>query len=208
MYEAQGCSHVFVGQKVPSFSACAVMPDGCMDNAFSLEAYLKDHYGLVFFYPLDFTFVCPSEIIAFSNRVPAFLERQTKIVGISVDSQFTHAAWRATERSKGGLGDIKFPLVSDLTKAISASFGVLVADKGIALRGSFLIDKNMVLRHVLINDLPLGRNADEALRMVDTLIHTEQYGEVCPAGWTKGQEGMKPTQEGVSGYLEKYAETL
>ena len=199
-------SHL-IGQQAPDFTAQAVMENDEMTDL-TLSEYLKGSYGLIFFYPLDFTFVCPSEIIAFSNRMDKFAELNTKVVGVSVDSQFSHYAWRNTPPNKGGLGKIKFPLVADLTKQIAKDYGVLIEDAGVALRGSFLIDKEGNIRHYVINDLPLGRNVDESIRMVEALQFHEEHGEVCPAGWQKGQEGMKDTAEGVASYLASHAEEL
>lgn len=187
----------------PDFQAQAVMEDNTIEENFIFSRYKGDCMAILFFYPLDFTFVCPSEIIAFNHRVEEFAKRNTKIVGVSIDSQFTHLAWKNTPIEKGGIGALKFPLVADLTKSISQSYGVLLPE-GIATRGTFLIDKNGVVRHQSINDLPLGRNVDEYLRLVDALIHHETYGEVCPAGWCKNKTAMKPTAVGVSEYLAKH----
>ncbi len=197
---------VQVTQQAPDFKATAVMPDNSFKADFSLSDY-KGKYAVLFFYPLDFTFVCPSEIIAFDHRLKEFEERNVQVVGVSVDSHFTHLAWKNTPVNKGGIGNVQYPLVADLTKKISEDYGVLLGG-GIALRGSFLIDKEGVVRHQVINDLPLGRNIDEMLRMVDALQFTEEHGEVCPAGWSKEKKGMKPTSEGVASYLAEEAETL
>ena len=196
-----------IGQKAPDFTAQAVMENDEIIEI-SLHDYLDDDYGLIFFYPLDFTFVCPSEIIAFSNRMDKFKELGCKVVGVSVDSQFSHYAWRNTAVEKGGIGSINFPLVADLTKSIATYYGVLIDGAGVALRGSFLIDKTGNIRHYVINDLPLGRNVDESIRMVEALQFHEDHGEVCPAGWNKGDEGMKPNADGVASYLEGHAEEL
>lgn len=192
-----------VTKQAPDFTAQAVMPDNTIDASFSLSS-LKGKYVLLFFYPLDFTFVCPSEIIAFDKKLAEFKKRKTEVVGVSVDSQFTHFAWKSTPPAEGGIGDIQFPLVSDLSKNIARSYGVLLNDE-VALRGLFLIDREGVVRHSVVNDLPLGRNVDEALRMVDALQFFEQHGEVCPANWKAGEEGMKPSAEGVAKYLAKHA---
>jgi peroxiredoxin (alkyl hydroperoxide reductase subunit C) len=165
---------------------------------------LRGRYVIILFYPLDFTFVCPSELIAFDKARAEFEKRDTEIVGISVDSKFSHAAWRATPRDKGGVGEIGFPLVSDLRKDIARKYGVLLNDE-VALRGLFLIDRAGIVRHTVVNDLPLGRSVDEALRMLDAVRFHEEKGEVCPANWRKGQAGMKPTQQGVVDYLSKYS---
>jgi len=196
-----------IQKQTPDFTAAAVMADDSINEAFTLSEYLKGSYGLVFFYPLDFTFVCPSEILAYSNRMDKFEALNTKVVAVSVDSQFTHHAWRNTPPAKGGLGPVKFPMVADITKQIARDYGVLI-NEAVALRGTFLIDKNGVVRHATINDLPLGRNADEAVRMVEALQFHEEHGEVCPAGWNKGQEGMKADASGVAEYLGKHAEAL
>jgi peroxiredoxin (alkyl hydroperoxide reductase subunit C) len=198
---------VLVGRPVPDFTAPAVMPDNEINQAFNLKSYLQGSYGIVFFYPLDFTFVCPSEIIAHDHRLAAFKERNTKVVAVSVDSHFTHLAWKNTPVEKGGLGNVQFPMVADLTKNIARSFGVLI-NEAIALRGTFLIDKAGLVRHQVINDLPLGRNVDEAIRMVDALAFHEEHGEVCPAGWQKGSAGMKASPQGVAEYLAKHSKGL
>jgi peroxiredoxin (alkyl hydroperoxide reductase subunit C) len=158
----------------------------------------------LFFYPLDFTFVCPSEIIAFDKKLDAFKEKNCEIIGVSVDSHFSHWAWKNTPVDKGGIGNVRYPIVADIKKEISRAYGVLL-NESIALRGLFLIDKEGIVRHSVINDLSLGRNVDEALRMLDALQFSEKHGEVCPANWRAGDEGMKPTAEGVAGYLAKHA---
>jgi peroxiredoxin (alkyl hydroperoxide reductase subunit C) len=192
-----------IGKQAPDFKAAAVMADGTINNEFSL-AGLRGKYVVLFFYPLDFTFVCPTEIIEFNRKLAEFKERGAEVVGVSVDSQFTHLAWKNTPVAQGGIGDIQYPLVADLSKQISRDFGVLLEDGGVALRGTFLIDKEGIVKHAVINDLGLGRNIDESLRMVDALKHHEQYGEVCPANWSKGDDAMKPTADGVASYLSKH----
>ncbi len=194
---------VQVTQPAPDFTATAVMPDNTFDEAFSLAAQ-KGKYVVLFFYPLDFTFVCPSEIIAFDKKLKEFKDRNCEVIGVSVDSHFSHWAWKNTPVEKGGIGNIQYPLVADITKSISRDYGVLLNDS-VALRGLFLIDKEGVVRHALINDLPLGRNVDEAIRLVDALQFTEEHGDVCPANWHKGEEAMKPSAEGVADYLAKRA---
>lgn len=196
-----------VARQAPDFTAAAVSADNELVDDFNLKSYLDGSYGLVFFYPLDFTFVCPSEILAYSNRVPEFEKRNTKVVAVSVDSQHTHFAWRNTAPEQGGLGPVKFPMVADLSKNIARDYGVLINEE-VALRGTFLIDRDFVVRHAMINDLPLGRNADEAVRMVDALQFHEEHGEVCPAGWQKGSDGMKADAAGVADYLKKHASQL
>jgi peroxiredoxin 2/4 len=177
------------------------------DNSFNEEFKLSDLRGqhtILFFYPLDFTFVCPSEIIAFDKAYDAFKAKNCEVVGVSVDSQFSHWAWKNTPVENGGIGQVRFPLVADLNKQISRDYGVLV-NESVALRGLFLIDKDGVVRHSVINDLSLGRSVDEAMRMLDALQFTEKHGEVCPANWKDGDEAMKPTAEGVAEYLGKNA---
>lgn len=195
-------SCVQVTQPAPDFTATAVMPDNSFNDKFQLSGY-RGKYVVLFFYPLDFTFVCPSEIIAFDKKLKEFKERKCEVIGVSVDSHFTHWAWKNTPVEKGGIGNVQYPLVADLTKNIARNYGVLVND-AVALRGLFLIDKEGVVRHMLVNDLPLGRNVDEAIRLLDALQFTEDHGEVCPANWHKGAEGMKPTAEGVADYLAKH----
>ncbi|MCE5267429.1 MAG: peroxiredoxin [Planctomycetaceae bacterium] len=192
-----------VTKEAPDFTAQAVMPDNSFADL-KLSSY-RGKYVVLFFYPLDFTFVCPSEIIAFDAALAKFQKKNTQVIGCSVDSEFTHLAWKNTPRSQGGIGPIGFPLVSDLTKKISADYGVLLAEAGVALRGLFLVDKQGIVRHALINDLPLGRNVDEVLRVLDALQFHEEHGDVCPANWHEGEEAMKPTAEGVASYLAKHS---
>jgi peroxiredoxin (alkyl hydroperoxide reductase subunit C) len=191
-----------IGKEAPEFKAPTVMADGTINAEFSLSDY-KGKYVVLFFYPLDFTFVCPTEIIEFNRKLSQFKERGAEVIGVSVDSQFTHLAWKNTPVEQGGIGDIQYPLVADLNKQISRDYGVLL-DGGVALRGTFLIDKEGIVKHAVLNDLGLGRNIDEELRMVDALKHHEEYGEVCPANWSKGDDAMKPTADGVAGYLSKH----
>jgi alkyl hydroperoxide reductase subunit AhpC len=181
---------VLVTQQAPDFTCTAVMPDGTFNDKFTLSGYLGK-YVLLFFYPLDFTFVCPTEIIAFSDRVQEFEKLGVQIIGVSVDSHFSHLAWRNQPRNQGGIGDIAYPLVADLNKQVSRDYDVLL-DGGVALRGLFLIDCNGVVRHQVVNDLPLGRSVDEALRMVKALQYFERNGEVCPADWKEGNRTIKP----------------
>jgi len=190
-----------VTKEAPDFSATAVLADNSFKNDFKLSDF-RGKYVILFFYPLDFTFVCPSEILAFNKAVPNFTERKCELIGISIDSHFSHLAWKNTPVDAGGIGNIQYPLVADLDKSISKNYGVLL-DSGIALRGLFLIDREGVVRHQIINDLPLGRNVDEALRMLDALQFTEEFGDVCPANWRKGEEAMTPTAEGVAKYLAR-----
>jgi len=198
---------VLVTKKAPDFTAAAVMPNNEINDKFNLHTYLKGKIGVLFFYPLDFTFVCPSEIIAFDNRLQEFKDRGVEVIAVSVDSKFSHIAWKNTEINKGGIGQVQFPIVSDLKKSISRDYDVLLNEE-VALRGTFLIDQEGVVRHQVVNDLPLGRNIDEAIRMVDSLIFFQTHGEVCPAGWNKGKEGMKADAKGVADYLAGNAKDL
>ena len=190
-----------VTKQAPLFEAEAVLPDNSF-NKISLSAY-RGKYVLIFFYPLDFTFVCPSEILAFNRQLKDFQAKKCEVLGISVDSIYTHLAWKNTPVDQGGIGPVQFPLVSDIAKSISTDYGVLLED-GVSLRGLFLIDKEGVVRHELVNDLPLGRNVDEALRVVDALQFFEKHGDVCPANWRPGEDAMKPTPEGVADYPSKH----
>lgn len=190
---------LIVTKPAPEFSATAVMPDNTFKENFKLSDY-RGQYVLLFFYPLNFTFVCPTEILAFNRAVKQFAENNCQLIGISIDSHFSHLAWKKTAINDGGIGDIQYPLVSDLDKSISRNYQVLL-DSGIALRGLFLIDRDGIVRHQVVNDLPLGRNVNEALRLLLALQFTEKYGEVCPANWQQGEDAMKPTAEGVSAYL-------
>ena len=183
---------VLVTKQAPDFTAQAVMPDNSMAEV-TLSSY-RGKYVVLFFYPLDFTFVCPSEILAFNREVKTFARKNTVLLGVSVDSQFSHFAWRQTPVNKGGIGEIGFPLVADLDKKIARAYDVLLND-AVALRGLFLIDTHGVVRHQVVNDLPIGRNVDEAIRTLDALQFTEEHGEVCPANWKEGDEAMKPTAE-------------
>ncbi|MEA3289540.1 MAG: peroxiredoxin [Campylobacterota bacterium] len=194
---------MLVTKQAPDFTATTVLADGQIVDDFKLSENYGEKGTVLFFYPLDFTFVCPSEIIAFSKRVEDFKARGVNVIGVSVDSQFSHFAWRETPVNQGGIGRVNMPLVADLTKQISKDYDVLL-DGGVALRGSFLIDADGTIRHAVINDLPLGRNIDEMIRMVDTMIFTNENGEVCPAGWAKGDEGMKPDADGVASYLASH----
>ncbi len=190
-----------VTKEAPDFTAQAVMADNSMQDL-TLSSFRGKHIVL-FFYPLDFTFVCPSEILAFNKKIAEFKKRNCELIAVSVDSQFTHFAWKNTPVNDGGIGNIQFPLVADLNKSISENYGVLLPD-GVALRGLFLIDKDGIVRHETINDLPLGRDVDEALRILDALQFTEENGEVCPANWKPGEDSMKPTAAGVAEYLTKH----
>ena len=206
-----------VGKKAPSFKATAVVNGNDIVQDFSLEQFKGEKYVVFFFYPLDFTFVCPTEILAFQEKLAEFEKRNVAVVGCSVDSEFSHWAWLNTEKNNGGIKGVKFPLVSDLSKTIAENYGVLAGEyevneagessfigAPVAFRGLFLIDKKGVVRHQLVNDLPLGRSVDEVIRMVDALAHFEEYGEVCPANWKQGDDAMNATAEGVASYLSKH----
>ena len=198
---------MLVTQKAPDFTAAAVLGSNEIVDNFNLYENFGENGTVLFFYPLDFTFVCPSELIAFDHRLKDFKDRGVNVIGVSIDSHFSHLAWKNTEEANGGVGKLNYPLVADLSKEIAKNYDVLL-DAGIALRGSFLIDKDGTVRHSVINDLPLGRNIDEMIRMVDTMLFTNEHGEVCPAGWTKGDDAMKPTTAGVAEYLADHANDL
>jgi peroxiredoxin (alkyl hydroperoxide reductase subunit C) len=197
---------VLVGKQAPDFTATAVLGNNEIEEI-TFSAVTKNKYAVLFFYPLDFTFVCPSELIAFGNRLEEFKKRDVEVIGVSIDSQYTHLAWKNTAVNQGGIGQVGYPLVADIKHEICRAYDVEAA-AGVAFRGSFLIDKAGVVRHQVVNDLPLGRNIDEMLRMVDALQFTEAHGEVCPAGWNKGQAGMKADASGVAEYLAEHAEAL
>ena len=197
---------VLVTKVAPDFQAQAVLADGTIKPDFRLSD-LRGKYVVLFFYPLDFTFVCPSEIIAHDNRIAQFKALGVEVVGVSIDSQFTHLAWRNTPVEKGGIGPVKFTLVADTKQEIMKAYDVVHPD-GVALRGSFLIDKSGVVQHQQVNNLPLGRSVDEIIRLVEALQFTEEHGEVCPAGWTKGKAGMKDNAQGVATYLAAHAKEL
>lgn len=197
---------VLVNKQAPDFTAAAVLGDGSIVDAFQLSS-LRGKYVVLFFWPLDFTFVCPSEIIAHNNRIDKFRELGVEVVGVSIDSQFTHHAWRSTPVEKGGIGAVEFTMVADVKHEITRAYGIEHED-GVALRASFLIDRAGVVQHQVVNNLPLGREVDEMVRLVEALQFTEEHGEVCPAGWRKGQKGMKASAEGVASYLAENAEAL
>ena len=198
---------VLVTQTAPDFTAAAVLGNGETVDNFNLAQTIKGKYAVLFFYPLDFTFVCPSELIAFDHRLQEFKDRGVEVIGVSIDSQFTHNAWRNTAINDGGIGAVGYPLVADVKHEICKAYDV-EHPGGVALRGSFLIDKAGVVRHQVVNDLPLGRNIDEMLRMIDALDFHEKHGEVCPAGWNKGDGGMTASPEGVASYLAEKADKL
>ncbi len=198
---------VLVGKAAPNFTAAAVMGCNTINENFNLADQIKGKYAVIFFYPLDFTFVCPSELIAFDHRLEEFKKRGVEVIGVSIDSHFSHLAWKNTPVNQGGIGKVGYPLVADIKHEIAKAYDV-EADAGVAYRGSFLIDKLGIVRHQVVNDLPLGRNIDEMLRMVDALQFTEEHGEVCPAGWNKDKAGMDASPEGVAKYLAANADKL
>jgi len=206
-----------IGKKAPNFSSKAVINGNEIVENFSLDQFIDKKYVIFFFYPMDFTFVCPSEIIAFQAKFEEFKKRDVEVVACSTDSEFSHLAWLNTEHNDGGIKGVKYPIVSDFNKTISENFGVLAGEYNydengdlifdgapVAYRGLFLIDKQGIVRHLVINDLSLGRNVEEALRMVDALKHVEEYGEVCPANWKEGDDAIKPTHEGIVNYFSKH----
>jgi len=199
---------VLVGKQAPDFTVPAVLGDGTIVDDFNLAQAIDGKYGLVFFYPLDFTFVCPSELIALDHRMDEFKARGVEVIGVSIDSHFTHNAWRNTPINDGGIGPVKYTLAADMAHDICRAYDVEVADGSVAYRGAFLIDRDGQVRSQIVNDLPLGRNMDELLRLVDALQFHEEHGEVCPAGWTKGDAGMKDSPEGVASYLSANADNL
>ena len=199
---------VLVTRQAPDFTSSAVLGNGEIVNNFNFKKHVNGKAAVLFFYPLDFTFVCPSELIAFDHRYEEFKKRGVEVVGASIDSQFTHNAWRNTPTENGGIGAVKYALAAAVKHEIAKAYGIEHPEEGVALRASFLIDKNGVVRHQIVNDLPLGRNIDEMLRMVDALQFHEEHGEVCPAQWEKGKEGMKDSPEGVAKYLKQNADKL
>jgi peroxiredoxin (alkyl hydroperoxide reductase subunit C) len=194
---------VLVGKQAPEFNVDAVINGGQFQSNFTLSQFKDKKYVILFFYPLDFTFVCPTELHAFQEKLSAFEARNTQVIGVSVDSKFSHFAWLNTPATQGGIQGVTYPLLSDLNKTISADYDVLVEGAGIAYRGLFLIDKQGVVRHQVVNDLPLGRNIDEALRVLDALQYTEVNGEVCPANWNPGKVAMKATQDGLKQFFNQ-----
>lgn len=199
---------VLVGREAPDFTAAAVLGDGSIVDSFNLRSALDGKYGVLFFYPLDFTFVCPSELIAFDHRMEEFIKRNVVVIGCSVDSHYTHNAWRNTPIKDGGIGPVNYPLVADLTHEICQAYDVQTPDGKVAYRGSFLIDKSGIVRHQVVNENSLGRNIDEMLRMIDALQFTEAHGEVCPAGWQAGKAGIKRSSEGIAEYLSQHSSDL
>ncbi len=198
---------VLVGKKAPGFTAAAVLGNGEIVEDFSFEAATKGKKAVVFFYPLDFTFVCPSELLAFDHRVEEFKKRNVEVIGVSIDSHFTHNAWRNTPIDQGGIGQVKYTLVADINHAIAKAYDV-ESEGGVAFRGTFVIDEDGVVRSQIVNDLPIGRNIDDTIRTVDALIFHQQHGEVCPAGWKEGDAGMDASPAGVAKYLAEHADKL
>lgn len=197
-----------VGKKALDFTAAAVMQNGEIVSNFNLAKESEKKYAVLFFYPLDFTFVCPSELIALDNRIEEFQQRNAIVIGISIDSQFTHNAWRNTPVANGGIGKVRYPLVADVNHQICQAYGVEHPTAHVALRGAFVIDKQGMVRSQIVNDLPLGRNIDELLRLIDALDFHEKHGEVCPANWSKGKTGITPTTEGIAHFLAGEAKGL
>jgi peroxiredoxin (alkyl hydroperoxide reductase subunit C) len=199
---------VLVGREAPDFTVPAVLGNGKIVDNFNFYDATAGKYGLVFFYPLDFTFVCPSELIALDHAHDEFKKRNVEVVGVSIDSQFTHNAWRLTPIARGGIGPIRFVMAADINHTISRSYGVEHPVAGVALRGAFIIDKNHVVRSQIVNDLPLGRSVEEILRTIDALTYFEKNGEVCPANWKEGKKAIKPSPEGIAEYLSANSEDL
>lgn len=201
------CS-VFVGREALDFTAPAVLGNGEISENFQFRSYVEGSYALLFFYPLDFTFVCPSELIALDKRYSEFVDRSIKIIAVSVDSQFCHLAWRNTPIESGGVGRLKFPMVADVNHSIAMDYGVEHPSQYVALRGAFLLDRKFIVRSQIVNDMPLGRDIDEILRVFDAWSFHEQHGEVCPANWREGRPGMRPSKEGVATFLKENFENL
>lgn len=199
---------VLVGRKAPDFTVPAVLGNGEITDKYNFHEASKGKYGLVFFYPLNFTFVCPSELIALNHRMDEFKKRGVEVVTVSIDSQFTHNAYRNTPVKDGGIGPVRFTMAADVTHTICQSYGVEHPIAGVAFRGAFVIDKNGMVRSQIVNDLPIGRNIDELLRIIDAVQFFEEHGEVCPAGWQKGQAGMKASPKGVAEYLAAHSDAL
>ena len=199
---------VLVGRKAPDFTVPAVLGSGEIIDKFNLHDSIRDKYGLIFFYPLDFTFVCPSELLALDHRMNEFTQRGVEVITVSIDSHFTHNAYRNTPIEKGGIGPVKYTMAADMTHMICQAYGVEHPVAGVAFRGAFVIDRNGIVRSQIVNDLPIGRNIDELLRIIDAVQFFESSGEVCPAGWEKGKAGMKASPQGVAAYLAEHAESL
>jgi peroxiredoxin 2/4 len=201
-------STVLVGRKAPDFCMPAVLGNGEIQNKYRLYDAINHKYGLIFFYPLDFTFVCPSELIALDNRIEEFIQRGVEVISVSIDSQFTHNAWRNTPVDKGGIGPVRYTMVADINHSVCQAYGVEHPEVGVALRGAFLIDKQNVVRAQIVNDLPLGRDMGEIIRLVEALQYHEEHGEVCPANWNKGKAAIPPSPQGIAKFLAEHAEQL
>ncbi len=199
---------VLVGRQAPDFTVPAVLGNGEIVNDFNFKNTTQGKYALVFFYPLDFTFVCPSELIALNNAMSQFEQRNIEVIGVSIDSHFTHNAWRNTAIDKGGIGQVKYTLAADMSHEICRSYGVEHPEEGVAFRGAFIIDKEGVVRSQIVNDLPLGRDLEQIIRLFDALSFHEEHGEVCPANWKKGDAGMTASPTGVAEYLTEHADQL
>lgn len=199
---------VLVGRQAPDFTAAAVLADGQIIDQWNLKENTKDRYSLIFFYPLDFTFVCPSELIALDHAIDSFKQRNVEVIGVSIDSQFTHNAWRNTAINDGGIGPVQYTLVADVAHRICQAYDVEHPEAGVAFRGAFIIDQKGVVRSQIVNDLPLGRNMNEILRTIDALQFHEKHGEVCPANWKQGKAGMVDSPTGVANYLSTHAQEL
>ena len=199
---------VLVGRRAPDFTVPAVLGNGDLTDQLNLHEALKGKYGLLFFYPLDFTFVCPSELIALDHRMSEFTQRNVEVIAVSIDSQFTHNAYRHTPTKSGGIGPVNFSMAADVTHSICQAYGIEHPVAGVAFRAAFIIDKNGMVRSQIVNDLPIGRNIDELLRLIDAVQFFEENGEVCPAGWTKGKKGMKASTKGVTEYLAAHSDEL
>lgn len=199
---------VLVGRQAPDFKASAVLGSGEIVSDYHLAERIKGKEALIFFYPLDFTFVCPTELIALDKRMSEFQSRHVEVVAVSIDSQFTHAAWRNTPINKGGIGPVKYTMVADVNHSICQAYGIEHPTASVAFRAAFLIDATGLVRSEIINDLPIGRDVDEILRLIDAIQFANKHGEVCPAGWQKGEKAMKPTTEGVSSYLSENQDVL
>jgi peroxiredoxin (alkyl hydroperoxide reductase subunit C) len=208
LYKQENLMSVLVSRPAPDFTAAAVLGSGEIVDSFTLSEAIKGKKAVLFFYPLDFTFVCPSELIAFDKRYEEFVKRGVEVIAVSIDSQYSHNAWRNTPINEGGIGPVKYTMVADVKHDICQAYDVEHPDAGVAFRGSFLIDEAGLVRHQVVNDLPLGRNIDEMLRMVDALNFHEEHGEVCPAGWQQGSKGMVDSPEGVASYLAENADSL
>lgn len=199
---------VLVTRQAPDFTAAAVLGTGEIVDNFNFATFTKGKPAVIFFWPMDFTFVCPSELIAFDHRLEEFKKRGVEVIGVSMDSEFVHNAWRNTPVDQGGIGPVRYPLVADIKHTIMQAYGIEHPEAGVALRATFLVDKNGIVRHQLVNDLPIGRNIDDVIRVVDALQFHEEHGEVCPAQWEKGKEGMQGSPDGVAKYLAKNGSNL